>query len=114
MSEIHDLMSQWSSRTRDILEGNLVRMNIGISNKLSQSLREETTTSGDMVKSSLSMLARGRFRDMGAGSGSRANSKKRKPKKWYSRAYYGRLSSLYGAIGYKMSQDTMSALRNIK
>jgi len=54
--------------------------------------------------------------DMGAGKQStqenyRLISTGRKPKKWYSPIFFGRLGKLRGAIGYQMSEQVIQSIR---
>jgi hypothetical protein len=76
-----------------------------------------------MIEANFSFLKEGRFVDMGAGRGSKIESQKgnreiitgkarktRKPKKWYSRPFYGRLYALQGVMGANISEQAISAV----
>lgn len=125
--ENFEVVRRWSERTKRVLLYELGKHKIGISKDLEKSLEEKVFTSGTDIISQLSFLTRGRFVDMGAGrrpklearsaklgpyrSKFEGSRKGRKPKKWYTRALYGRLNDLQGVLGYKMMEQAIEAIK---
>ena len=121
--EVNDLIRNWMSRTELIFNREMDRLRIGESEDLRQSLRHKVMQqSQSMIVGEFQFLVRGRFVDMGAGKGSKkietreGNSallggSRRKPKKWYSRAFYGRLNDLQGVIGYRMMESAIDSVK---
>lgn len=122
-SEILQILTRWTERTNMILGLELKRKKVGESGTLDRSRKARTLTlSQTLFESQIDFLIRGRFVDMGAGRPRKIESrytngellnvhKARKPKKWYSRAYYGRLNDLQGVLGYQLME---SAIQSIK
>ncbi len=100
-------VSGWAVRTRQILSDNIDRLKVIESGELKASLRVDTKISGTQIICSFKFMLKGKFVDMGAGRGRKANDKKNrnKTKQWYCRAFYGRLSSLRGMIGYRLAEE---------
>jgi hypothetical protein len=125
-SEVLQIVQEWAARTDQILHAQLKGMGIGISDELFNSLRNRVyQQAGTMIGYDLSFLMRGRYRDMGAGRRRKIESiqsngdiirgqKKagRKAKKWYSKAFYGRLSALNGVVSAKLSEQAIAAIIN--
>jgi hypothetical protein len=72
---------------------------------------------GESIGADLSFLLRGRFVDMGAGrlkiestNSNRDILASRKPKKWYSRTFFGRLHALNGMVGANISEQAIKAV----
>ena len=120
------MVQEWAARTDQILHAQLKAMGIGISDELFNSLRNRVyQQAGATIGYDLSFLMRGRYRDMGAGRRRKIESihsngdiirgqKKggRRPKKWYSRAFYGRLSALNGVVSARIAEQAISAIIN--
>ncbi len=124
--EILDLLTRWTDRTLLILEREIERWRINDSGDLKRSLESEVRKkSAEILESQIEFLVRGRFVDMGAGRGQRANgiesragnralasaSAGRKPKRWYSRAFWGRLNDLQGALGYSLMESSIQTIK---
>jgi hypothetical protein len=124
--DVLDFTRSWANRTDQILKDQLREKKIGVTKDLFQSLRHKVyQKAGDQIGADFSFLTYGRFRDMGAGSGSKASvieqirtngdiiqqkSKGRKPARWYSRPFYGRIHALMGAVGYAISEQAVRAV----
>jgi hypothetical protein len=104
-------VSGWAVRTRQILSDNIDKLKVVETGEFKASLRVDTRVSGTQIICSFKFMLKGKFSDMGAGRGQSANTKKtkRKTKKWYSRAFYGRLSSLRGMIGYRVASEVVKS-----
>lgn len=106
------LVGRWLKRTQDVLLEEIDRLEVKESGDLKRGLSAKVTERGEgIIHAEISFLTRGRFVDMGAGSGSKAKGlNKRKAKKWYSPAFYGRLSYLQGALGYAIMEEASLAI----
>ncbi len=125
-SEIYILFSRWLTKTEAILRHELRKRKIGVTDDLFKELTTDIQVRGQAVlEGNLTMLTRGRFIDMGVGRGhslggsrgsfdldSGRTRKGRKPKKWYSRPWHGRLHSLYGAIGYSLVEQSIASIKD--
>src|SRR5690606_33018861 len=105
----------WTERTEMILRLQMRKHKIKRSGALEGSLSSHVKAIADgMIESQVEFLVRGRFVDMGVGRSlkfesrqtnadlirEKSGGKPRKPKQWYSRAYYGRINALQGILGY--------------
>jgi hypothetical protein len=100
------------------------RLKVGESGKLDRSFQTRVLSlSQDTFQSQMDFLLRGRFVDMGVGRGRKIESrqtnrellsptKARKPKKWFSRAYYGRLNDLQGVLGYQLIEASIRSVKD--
>lgn len=117
IDEIHDIVADWNRRNVRILRYELAKQRIGDTQELARTLKDETFKKGNDVVTELSMLVRGRFRDMGVGKGTKlgrtATLSRRQPKKWYSKTFYGRLNDLQGVLGFEMMEQTMNTMRKL-
>lgn len=119
-SEAEIIFRKWLSKTVEILEEERVRLKVQDSKKLKKSLRQTViNVAADVLGGEIHFLTRGRFVDMGAGRKRKAAQlrtrkriKKRKPKKWYSPAFYGRLNDLQGALGVQLMEKSLQAIRD--
>ena len=125
-SEVLQVVQEWAERTDQILHGQLKSMGIGISDELFNSLRNRVyQQAGTTIGYDLSFLMRGRYRDMGAGrrrkiesiesNGDIIRGQKKgghRPKKWYSRAFYGRLSALNGVVSAQIAEQAIASIIN--
>lgn len=123
--EILDLLTRWTERTQLILEREIDRWKINDTGALKDSLHSEVRQKTDAIlESEIEFLVRGRFRDMGAGRGSRAGIESRagnrslassgtgrRPARWYSRAFWARLNDLQGAIGYSLMESSIQTIK---
>ncbi|REE01106.1 hypothetical protein [Marinoscillum furvescens] len=112
------------NKTEGLLIQQLVRQGIGVTHELRKQLHQELRSKGEgYLEGEFTMLTYGRYVDMGVGRGKSLGMstrgsldldkgrKARKPKKWYSKTFYGRLYDLYGAIGYQISQEVLSGIK---
>lgn len=122
--EIEAFLRNWQEKTKAILLRELKKQGVGVTDQLYKELHNELEKKAQgYFNLSLIMLRRGRFIDMGVGRGvpiemvkasrtrSRGAKRKRRPKRWYSRAFYGRLNDLQGAVGYKMMEEAQQIVR---
>lgn len=119
-------LTRWTERTDFVLRRSRQQLQVKQSGELDRSQQYKVHQISDaLLESQMSFLVRGRFVDMGAGrpstkietrEGNRLllqsrSTKARVPKKWYSRAYWGRLNDLQGVIGYRLME---TAVRSVK
>ena len=109
-----DYVKSWAERTREILANNLNSLQVIESGELKASLRVRTDVIGSNIRVRFSFLAQGKYADMGAGKGQKANTKKtlRKAKKWYSRAFFSRLGQLQMAVGRLQVEEITKKIRD--
>jgi len=116
--EAEALFRRWLKETEEGLLYELRRQKVEDTRKLRQTLRTRLAREGKMLRGEVLFLDRGRFVDMGVGRGQKISqlSKRRKsqrsrnPKPWYSRAAYGRLNTLAGALGIEFSEQIMKSI----
>lgn len=118
------ILTRWFDRTEYILRLEKRKLDIGITEELDKSLSTAVhQRANDLLVGELEFLVRGRFVDMGAGrkrkvlesrdgNGDLLKVKKRKPKKWYSRAFYGRINDLQGVLGYKLMESAIDSVKD--
>jgi hypothetical protein len=118
------ILTRWFDRTEYILRLEKRKLDIGITEELDKSLNTAVhQRANDLLVGELEFLVRGRFVDMGAGrkrkvlesrdgNGDLLKVKKRKPKKWYSRAFYGRINDLQGVLGYKLMESAIDSVKD--
>ncbi len=123
MSEVYRLFDRWLAKTKSVLLLELSKQGIGVTDELSKSLDENLIAlGGGYLRGEISFLTRGRFVDMGSGKGYKAGGvrvggdlsrgkKLRRPKKWFSRVMYGRLNDLQGAVGFKIMEQAVEAIK---
>lgn len=117
-----DIANDWAERTELVLKESIKKLGIGVTDELYSSLSTQVIQKGgELIDINLTFLARGRFVDMGAGQGykkgvfeSMASNKEkligRKPKKWYSKPFYGRINALMGITGATISEQAVRAI----
>lgn len=123
--ETLDTLTSWMKRTQVIFHREITRLKIGETNQLDKSIEQEVRQKSEaMLEGSFEFLMRGRFVDMGAGRGARKletregnrqllqKGKGRRPKKWYSRAFWGRLNDLQGVLGYRMMEAAIDSVKD--
>lgn len=118
------VLTRWFDRTEYILRLEKRKLKVDDTNELDKSLNTEVhQRANDLLVGELEFLVRGRFVDMGAGrkrkvlesrdgNGDLLKVKKRKPKKWYSRAFYGRINDLQGVLGYKLMESAIDSVKD--
>ena len=123
--ETLDTLTSWMRRTQVIFHREITRLKIGETNQLDKSIEQEVRQKSEaMLEGCFEFLMRGRFVDMGAGRGARKletregnrqllqKGKGRRPKKWYSRAFWGRLNDLQGVLGYRMMEAAIDSVKD--
>jgi hypothetical protein len=125
--ETLQVLTRWFERTEYILRLEKKKFDVDDTLQLDQSMFNEVRQkANDLLEGELEFLVRGRFVDMGAGrkakvlesretNGQLLNKKKRKirkPKKWYSKAFYGRLNDLQGVLGFKLMEAAIDSVKN--
>ncbi|RNI27674.1 hypothetical protein EFA69_16275 [Rufibacter immobilis] len=133
--DVFELVEEWADRTDRILKEQMKRLKVGEKGggdkELFFSLRSNVYAKyGDKVQMDLSFIEHGRFRDMGAGSGKKAKietmagnlalatasarkRKGRKPAKWYSKPFYGRLNALLGVVSGEVQEVIIETLKEV-
>lgn len=115
-----EFAKNWASRTEEILLREMRKEKLKDSGKLEKGLSQRVITSGDAAKIEFYFRTYGRFQDMGVGREAKRDdselrrlltTKKRKPRQWYSKPFFGRISSLYGAVGFSIAETAMATLR---
>lgn len=118
MTEAEEIFRRWMERTEKVLISEIDAKDVKQTEALKKGLKHIIRKEGQgLIRGEILFLQRGRFVDMGAGrkkaieafEGKR-KSTGRKPKKWYSPAFYGRLNDLLGAIGIQFSEEAMEAI----
>lgn len=121
--ETLQVLTDWFTRTELVLRREKNRLKVDDTKDLDQSLRNQVhQKSNSILEGELEFLVRGRFVDMGAGrkrkietregNASLLKLKPRKPKKWYSRAFWGRLNDLQGILGYKLMEASIDSIKD--
>lgn len=120
-AEVLQLVTEWFARTELVLKRRLIQERIGDTGELAESLRNEVhRRAGDLIAGEIEFLVRGRMVDMGAGSKSNkiesresnrraTGGGRRRAKKWYSRAFWGRINDLQGVLGYTLMEEALQA-----
>jgi hypothetical protein len=131
ITEIQSYVQRWAERTDQVLLMMLKREDVGITEELFKSVQSRVyANASSMIGYDLSFLTYGRFRDMNVGRGrgkslsmkfestttnreiiQRKGRKRAKTAKWYSRPFYGRLNALEGAIGIRMMEQSIRAIK---
>lgn len=121
--EILQILTKWFARTEMVLRIEKRKLRVdktyALERSLSSEIRQKTN---EILEGELNFLIRGRFVDMGAGkkanklesrdgNGRLLKVKARKPKVWYSKAWYGRINDLQGVLGYKMMESAIDSVK---
>lgn len=119
-SDIYNFVKAWGEKTADRLKQSAQSLNVRQSGGLIASIRAATLQTGKGVAFELSFNTSGRFVDMGAGRGASITERRasrrgkyRKPKKWYSPAFYSRLNSLEGGLGFQIMEAATKNINSI-
>lgn len=122
-------VQDWARRTDQILLNQFDRYGIGVTDELAASVRSKVyELAGEQIRYDLSFLVSGRFRDMNVGRPRAIETRDlareqlqargytdRKPAKWYSKPFYGRLNALSGVVSASLVEKAIkvvSVLRN--
>ena len=124
-TEAELIFSKWLERTTQVLNSEIDRLDVKQSKALKKSLESRLfRLSADVIGGEISFLIRGRFVDMGAGRKRKVDAfserpelgrrkmKGRKPKKWYSPAFYGRINDLQGALGFQLMEQALIDIKD--
>tara|TARA_R110002074_G_scaffold16756_2_gene55773 strand:+ start:22 stop:417 length:396 start_codon:yes stop_codon:yes gene_type:complete len=123
-NEIFQILTRWADRTEMVLNRERDRLKIGKTGDLDKSFKTRVfKQSQTTFEAQMDFLIRGRFVDMGVGRERKIESqesnrdllspkKARKPKKWFSRAYYGRLNDLQGVLGYQLIEASIRSVKD--
>ncbi len=108
------IAKRWIDRTRQVLIEEMRRLQVKDSGDLQGALQSYTKDLGEgYTEVGLRFPTYGRFVDMGAGRRAKLNAlSKRKAKKWYSPAFYGRLNTLQGVLGIELMEQSVNALKD--
>lgn len=110
-------VERWADYTSQLLSRKRKQLKIYVEGELDNSFGHRITTSGSTIKVEFYFLSRGRYVDMGAGRKPKISGryqegteapKGRKPKKWYSKPFYGRLNSLNEALSAKVAEEVLN------
>ncbi len=133
---MYEVVDGWAKITVERLKEQLIKKNIGVTGKLMQSLAYNIirNAEGDVSKAQVMFNYYGRFVDMGVGKGvkigdrkelnnvnsrvAEAMQKHRRPKKWYSKQFWGEVIALSEVLGKHFGhvglRTVESELRNSK
>ena len=119
----------WAAKNQQVLPAEIKKQYIGKTQSLQKSFRFASRKSGDTLLIQQFFNTSGRFVDMGVGKGhslenkagkalamdEMAGKKKkgRKAKKWF-RVFYARLSDLEGALGIRIMEQAVKAVKPVK
>jgi hypothetical protein len=114
---VETLVRNWSNRNQTLLPLEVKKKGIGVTEALQASFRDNVRTSGTTVIAEQIFDETGRYVDMGVGRGygleSKSEKGKRKPKKWM-RLMFARLNALEGAIGIRVMESGIDAVKGLK
>jgi hypothetical protein len=121
-TEAESIFRKWVKGTFDILIQNIDDLDVKDSEDLRKSLNSRVVEIGrGYLQGEFSFEEHGRFQDMGAGRKRLSEStvdrkgrklKVRKPKKWYSRPFYGRINDLQGVMGYELMESAVETIKS--
>lgn len=131
VAELFEVLAEWGRRTDLVLRAEIGKLGIGVTEELLASVRYRVFQEAAGAGYDLSFLDYGRFVDMGVGRGHGMDAKierqktnaalirsqrkkERKPKKWYSRAFYGRLNTLNGVVSGAMVERAVKAVQQLE
>ncbi len=119
--EVESFFARWLWRNEQIWQQQIRDKGIGDSQELIKSFRHNLKKlANGYLEGEHEFKTRGRFVDMGVGRGTDRTSRLgryeedwskgragRKPKRWYTRALYGRLNDLLGATGARLGEEAI-------
>lgn len=119
LQKTYDYVREYHLHTGEVLRREITRLNVGEKGNgqevLLRSVKVDVSLSGTAIVGETIFVTHGRFRDMGTGSGGRGGN--RKPAKWYSKPYFGRMSRLQEVVNLKIvekaSRVVMDELKKI-
>jgi hypothetical protein len=107
------IFGRWLNNTVKSLLKSADRLKVKDTEALKKSIKTNLSDAGEgILRGELSFLNRGRFVDMGAGRRAKNSfTNNRKPKRWYSRPFYGRLNDLEGVLGISTMEESIKSLK---
>ena len=112
--EVQKLVRGWSGRNQELLPLEVKKKRIGVTQSLEGSFADRVTTRETTVIAEQVFDDSGRFVDMRVGRGAPLGSPKgRKTKKWM-RLMFARLNALEGAVGIKVMEGAVNAVKAVK
>jgi hypothetical protein len=123
-TEAESIFRKWLDKTIEALEYERIKLKVQDSKDLKDSLRSTVMQVAEgELGGQIHFLTRGRFVDAGKGRQRKVSAldysatserriKQRKPKKWYSRTFYGKLNDLQGAVGIRLMERSLESFRN--
>ncbi|SFD00708.1 hypothetical protein SAMN05421780_11911 [Flexibacter flexilis DSM 6793] len=122
---VYALVQDWANRTARVLREQIKQKKVKHTDELLHSIAVEVAQKeAGVIEASFSFKLYGRFVDMGAGRRPviesaqtnrevwQAKSKGRKPKKWYSRPYYGRVHVLNAVVSSKVAEQAVNTVKS--
>lgn len=121
--ELFRLAQSWANRTEEILREEMTKLDVIDTEELKKGLQSKVLQLRDKTIIELKFKKYGRFVDMGAGIKSKKQTRERVAaellgtgkkrnqstgKKWYSPVWFGRLSDLYGIIGFQIVEKVIA------
>jgi hypothetical protein len=129
-NEVYQLVERWLNKTVMYHHEAIDKLKVKDTAALRRSVRAELSKLADgYLEGKLFFDEHGRFVDMGSGRGysfgkktnrgrfdmevgRKSRMRERKPRKWYSKVFYGRLNDLQGALGYKLMEQAISSVKD--
>ncbi|MEH0153745.1 hypothetical protein V6R21_19865 [Limibacter armeniacum] len=128
--ELSRIVASWLRDNEKLFKAKLKRLKVGKSGELERSIRSDVQQKGDVIEGAHHFKLHGRFRDMGVGRGStiagrrqskiagsrggsissRSSGGSRKPAKWYSTVFYGRLNTLKSWVSLNVCENANKAI----
>ncbi len=102
-----DFVSGWAVRTEKLLRENIDKKGIVQSTRLKASLKHSIEENNGKIIITFQFSMTGKFTDMGAGRGQKANTKttKRRQKVWYRKTFFGRKAALQKAVYFQVQEE---------
>ena len=102
-----DFVSGWAVRTEKLLRENIDKKGVIQATRLKASLKHSIEENNGKIAITFQFSMTGKFLDMGAGRGQKANTKttKRKQKVIYRRTFFGRKAALQRAVYFQVQEE---------
>ena len=102
-----DFIPGWAVRTEKLLRENIDKKGVIQSTRLKASLKHSIEENNGKITITFQFSMTGKFLDMGAGRGQKANTKttKRKQKVWYRKTFFGRKVALQTAAYFQVQEE---------
>lgn len=118
------VLDSWARFTAERLQKSIKKLRIGVTGSLSYSvIYAAISSNGDTTSLQHSFNYYGKFRDMGVGKGQPIGDYKdngdvyslvgggRKPKKWFSKTYYGQVAELRTLMMEKYAEQSIGLIK---